>query len=60
MRFDAALSRVHTFWATGDTASVTSAGGVTSNMTQISPGVYTTDFSLGGTYASGEGRGRTC
>ena len=49
MRFDAALSRVHTFWATGDTASVTSAGGVTSNMTQTSPGVYTTDFSLGGT-----------
>jgi hypothetical protein len=25
---------------TGDTASVTSAGGVTSNMTQTSPGVY--------------------
>jgi hypothetical protein len=24
MRFAAALSRVHTFWATGDTASVTS------------------------------------
>jgi hypothetical protein len=49
MRFDAALSRVHTFRTTGDTASVTSAGGVTSNMTQTSPGVYTTDFSLGGT-----------
>lgn len=49
MRFDAALSRVHTFRATGDTASVTSAGGVTSNMTQTSPGVYTTDFSMGGT-----------
>src|SRR5262245_57908013 len=43
-RFDAALSRVHTFRATDDTASVTSAGGITSNMTQTSPGVYTTDF----------------
>lgn len=48
-RFDAALSRVHTFRATADAASVTSAGGVTSNMTQTSPGVYTTDFSMGGT-----------
>lgn len=49
MRFDAALSRVHTFIRMGDTASVTSAGGITSNMSQTSPGVYTTDFSLGGT-----------
>lgn len=49
MRFDAALSRVHTFRATGDTATVTSAGGITSSMTQTSPGVYTTDFSMGGT-----------
>lgn len=49
MRLDAALSRVHTFRAAGDTASVTSAGGITSNMTQTSPGVYTTDFRLGGT-----------
>jgi len=48
-RFDAALSRVHTFRAAGDTASLTSAGGITSNMTQTSPGVYTTDFSMGGT-----------
>jgi hypothetical protein len=48
-RFDAALSRVHTFRATGDAASVTSSGGITSNMTQTSPGIYTTDFSLGGT-----------
>jgi len=48
-RFDAALSRVHTFRAMGDTASVTSAGGITGNMSQTSPGVYTTDFSLGGT-----------
>jgi len=48
-RFDAALSRVHTFTATGDTASVTSAGGITSTMTRTAPGIYTTDFSLGGT-----------
>jgi len=48
-RFDAALSRVHTFTRTGDTASVRSAGGVSSNMTQSSPGVFTTDFSIGGT-----------
>ncbi len=48
-RFDAALSRVHTFQGAGNTASVTSAGGITSNMTATSPGVYTTDFSLGGT-----------
>jgi hypothetical protein len=28
---------------------VTSAGGVTSNMTLTAPGIYTTDFRLGGT-----------
>ena len=48
-RFDAALSRVHSFTATGDTASVTSAGGVTSTMTRTATGIYTTDFRLGGT-----------
>jgi len=48
-QFDAALSRVHTFTATADGASVRSAGGVNSNMTQASPGVYTTNFSLGST-----------
>jgi hypothetical protein len=48
-RFDMPLSRVHTFRGAGDTATVTSAGGITSNMRQTSPGVYTTDFSLGGT-----------
>lgn len=47
--FDTALSRVHTFTATGDTASITSSGGVTSNMRRTAPGVYTTDFSLGST-----------
>jgi hypothetical protein len=48
-RFDAALSRVHTFTPTADGGSVRSAGGVNSNMTQSSPGIYTTDFSLGST-----------
>jgi hypothetical protein len=48
-KLDAALSRVHTFTATADGASVRSAGGVNSNMTQTSPGVYTTNFSLGST-----------
>jgi len=48
-QFDAALSRVHTFTATADGASVRSAGGVNSNMTQTSPGVFTTNFSLGST-----------
>jgi hypothetical protein len=40
---------VHTFTATGETASVRSAGGVTSAMRQTTPGVYATDFSLGST-----------
>lgn len=48
-RFDAALSRVHTFTPTADGASVRSAGGVNSTMTQSSPGIYTTNFSLGTT-----------
>jgi hypothetical protein len=48
-RFDAQLSRGHTFRETGNTASFTSASGLTSNMTQTSPGVYTTDyFTFGG------------
>lgn len=49
MRFDAALSRVHTFTATRDGASITSAGGITSNMAQTSPGAYAANFSLGST-----------
>ena len=48
-QFDAALSRVHTFTPTADGASVRSAGGVNSNMTQTSPGIFTTNFSLGST-----------
>lgn len=49
MQFDAALSRVHTFTPTADGATVRSAGGISSNMKLASPGVYTTDFSLGST-----------
>lgn len=48
-QWDAALSRVHTFTQTGNTASIRSAGGVTSNMTLVSPNVFATSFSLGGT-----------
>ena len=42
-RFDAQQSLGHTFRAPGNTASVTSANGITRNMTQTSPGVYTAD-----------------
>lgn len=48
-RFDAALSRVHTLTRTGATASLTSAGGISSTMTQTAPNVFTTNFSLGTT-----------
>jgi hypothetical protein len=48
-QFDSALSRVHTLTPTGDSASLKSAGGVNSAMKQTTPGVYTTNFSLGGT-----------
>jgi hypothetical protein len=34
----------HTFMVTGNTASFTTASGLTSNMAQTSPGVYTTDY----------------
>jgi hypothetical protein len=43
-RFDAQLFRGHTFRMTGNTASFTSASGLTNNMTQTSPGVYTLDY----------------
>jgi hypothetical protein len=48
-RFDAALSRVHTFTPAGDTATLRTAGGVTSNMKQTTPGVFTTTLGIGGT-----------
>lgn len=43
-RFDAQLFRSHTFRMKGDTASFTSASGLTKNMAQTSPGVYTLDY----------------
>jgi predicted aspartyl protease len=48
-QFDAALSRVHTFTPAGATATLRTAGGVTSNMTQTTPGVFTTTLGIGGT-----------
>jgi hypothetical protein len=49
-RFDAALSRVHTFTRTTDGgATVTTAGGVSSNMTQMRPNVFATIMGIGGT-----------
>jgi hypothetical protein len=48
-QFDAALSRVHTFTPTNDGATLRTAGGVTSSMTQTAPNVYTTRLGLGGT-----------
>ena len=43
-RFDAQMTLGHTFRVTGNTASFTTASGLTSNMTQTSPGVYTADY----------------
>ena len=48
-KYDWPLSRPHTFTETGDTASITSPGGITSNMTQTSPGVYAADYFKFGT-----------
>ena len=48
-KYDWPLSRPHTFMQTGDTASITSPGGITSNMTQASPGVYAADYYKFGT-----------
>jgi hypothetical protein len=48
-QFDAALSRVHTFTPAGDTATLRTAGGVTSNMKQTTPGVFTSTLGIGGT-----------
>jgi hypothetical protein len=48
-QFDAALSRVHTFTPAGDAATLRTAGGVTSNMKQTAPNVFTTSLGIGGT-----------
>ncbi|MBI2736836.1 MAG: hypothetical protein HYX38_09870 [Rhodospirillales bacterium] len=48
-RWDAELSRVHTFTPTSDGATLQTAGGITRNMTQNPPKVFTTTLALGGT-----------
>ena len=48
-KYDWPLSRPHTFTETGDTASIISPGGISSNMTQTSPGVYAADYYKFGT-----------
>lgn len=48
-RWDAELSRVHTLTTTSDGATLRLAGGITRNMTQDSPKVFTTTLALGGT-----------
>jgi hypothetical protein len=48
-QWDAALSRVHTFTQAGDAATLATAGGVTTNMTQTTPKVFTTTLGIGGT-----------
>jgi hypothetical protein len=44
MKMDWPLSLPHTFRETGDTASIISPGGITSKMTQTSPGVYAANY----------------
>jgi hypothetical protein len=48
-RFDSALARVHTLTATANGATLRTAGGVSSNMTQTTPNVFTTTLGIGGT-----------
>lgn len=48
-RWDADLSRVHTFRRTGDTATLQTAGGIAREMTMNTPNVFTTTMALGGT-----------
>jgi hypothetical protein len=48
-QWDAELSRVNTFTQAGDTAVLKTAGGITRNMTQATPKVFTTTLAIGGT-----------
>jgi hypothetical protein len=48
-RWDADLSRVHTFTPTSDGATLRTAGGITRSMTQNPRNVFTTTFAIGGT-----------
>ena len=47
--FDSALARVHTLTATANGVTLRTAGGVSSNMTQTTPNVFTTTLGIGGT-----------
>lgn len=47
-RWDADLSRVHTFTRSGDTATLRTAGGISRTMTMTSPNVFTTTMAIGG------------
>ena len=48
-RWDADLSRVHTFTRTGDTAVLRTAGGISRTMSMTSPSVFTTTMTIGST-----------
>ena len=48
-QWDAELSRVHTFTPTTDGATLRTAGGITRNMTQNPPKVFTTTLTIGST-----------
>ena len=48
-QWDAELSRVNTFTPAGDTAVLKTAGGITRNMKQTTPKVFTTTLAIGGT-----------
>jgi hypothetical protein len=48
-QWDAELGRVHTFTPTADAATLSTAGGITRNMTQTTPNVFTTTLTVGGT-----------
>ncbi|MFO1080387.1 MAG: hypothetical protein U1E23_07170 [Reyranellaceae bacterium] len=47
MRFDPALSRVHTISLQGDKAVLKSSGGINDTLKQASPNVYTTRYRMG-------------
>lgn len=48
-RWDADLSRVHTFTRNGDSATLRTAGGITRTMTMTAPNVFTTTMTIGST-----------
>lgn len=48
-RWDADLSRVHTFTRSGDSATLRTSGGITRTMTMTAPNVFATTMTIGGT-----------